>query len=75
MINSILATFIPGILEILIVLIFFSIPIALIVWFLKMLAKQKNENIRLRLEVGKLADELEKARKKDIDKKLIGEKE
>ena len=63
MTNSILAMGIPGIFEIIIVLILVGIPIALVVWFIKMITKNKNENIRLRLEVGKLADEMEKLRK------------
>ena len=75
MTNSILAAFVPGILEILIILIIFSIPIALIIWFLKILTKQKNENIRLRLEIGKLADELEKARKQTKEEKEENSKE
>ena len=60
MINSILAMWTPGCFEIVIVL---GIPIAIVIWFSKMLSKRKNENIRLRLEVGKLADELEQIRK------------
>jgi hypothetical protein len=50
--------------EILIILIILGIPFALIVLAAKYLLQQKRENIRLRLEVGKLADELERARKK-----------
>ncbi len=78
MIYSILAIFVPGFWELLIVLllviVFVGIPIALIIWFLKLLTKQKNENVKLRLEVGKLADELEKVRKggkshNDLEKK------
>ncbi|MHC4170972.1 MAG: LapA family protein [Planctomycetota bacterium] len=53
--------------ELLVVLIVscivFGIPIVLAVVFFRMMVRNKNENIRLRLEVGKLADELEKARK------------
>ena len=68
MTNSILAMGIPGIFEIIIVLILVGIPIALVVWFIKMITKNKNENIRLRLEVGKLADEIEKVRKGESNK-------
>jgi hypothetical protein len=63
MTNSILAFWAPGPIEILVVLIFTGIPIILIIVFLKLLLRNKRENIQLRLEVGKLADELEQARK------------
>ena len=46
-----------------IALIVFGIPIVLAIVFFRMMLRNKNENVRLRLEVGKLADELEKARK------------
>ena len=49
--------------EALIVLIGFAIPVVLSVLFLQFLLRNKKENIRLRLEVGKLADELEQTRK------------
>ncbi len=44
-------------------LIVFGIPIVLAIVFFRLMLRNKNENIRLRLEVGKLADELEKVRK------------
>ena len=49
-------------LELLIVLIGFAIPIVLAILFFLMLLRNKKENIRLRLEVGKLADELQQVR-------------
>ena len=49
--------------EALIVLIVFAIPVVAAIKFFRLMLRNKNENIRLRLEVGKLADELEKARK------------
>ncbi|MHC4325187.1 MAG: hypothetical protein ACYSUX_13065 [Planctomycetota bacterium] len=49
--------------EAFIVLIVFAIPIVLAIRFYRLMLRNKSENIRLRLEVGKLADELEKARK------------
>jgi hypothetical protein len=56
-----------GPLELIIVLIIsgivFGIPIAVAIIFYRMMLRNKNENIRLRLEVGKLADELEKVRR------------
>ncbi len=47
--------------------IVFGIPIVLAVVFFRMMVRNKNENIRLRLEVGKLADELEQARRQKGD--------
>ncbi len=49
--------------ELLIVLVFSAITVVLTVLFLRMLLRNKKENIRLRFEVGKLADELEQVRK------------
>jgi hypothetical protein len=63
MIDCILGIWTPGPFEILVILIFLGIPIVLIVVFLRFLLRNKKENIRLRLEVGKLADELERVRK------------
>lgn len=58
-----------GEVEALFVLIGFAIPIVLVILFFLLLLRNKKENIRLRLEVGKLADELEKVRKqKDTEK-------
>ena len=64
MIRDILAFWTPGPLEFLIILIFFGIPVLLIILFARFLLRNKRENVRLRLEVGKLADELEQMRKK-----------
>jgi len=63
MINNILAFWTPGPIELLIVLILFGIPVLLIILFARFLLRNKRENVRLRLEVGKLADELEQVRK------------
>ena len=63
MINCILGMWIPGALELLIILAVIGIPIILIIVFLKLLVRSRKENIRLRLEVGKLANEIEKMRK------------
>jgi hypothetical protein len=67
MISDTLAFFAPAPFELLIVLILFLIlfviPVILAIKFFRSMLRNKNENIRLRLEVGKLADELEKARK------------
>jgi len=67
--NNTLAFFFPGPLEILIILVFLAIPIILAIVFLRLLLRNKKENIRLRLEVGKLANELEQLRKqKNVEK-------
>ena len=63
MINNILAFFMPGPYELLIILISFGVPVLLIILFARFLLRNKRENVRLRLEVGKLADELEQVRK------------
>jgi len=64
MINNILAFWTPGPIELLIILIVFGVPILLVVLFFRLILRNKRENVRLRLEVGKLADELEQMRKK-----------
>ena len=53
--------------EALIVLIVSAIPIFLAVKFFRLMLRNKNENIRLRLEVGKLADEFEQLRKQKVN--------
>jgi hypothetical protein len=45
------------------------LPILLIVLIVRSLIRNKKENQRLRLEVGKLADELQQIRKQAEDKK------
>ena len=62
MIHNVLGFWTPGPFE-LIILVFLAIPVVLIIVFLRLIFRNKNENTRLRLEVGKLADELEKMRK------------
>ena len=61
MINNILAFLTLGTIELLIIL---GVPVLLIILFFRFLSRNKRENVRLRLEVGKLADELEQMRKK-----------
>jgi len=56
MINNILAFWMPGPIELLIILISLGIPVLLIILFARFLLRNKRENVRLRLEVGKLAD-------------------
>ena len=67
MINNILAFWMPGPIEFLIILISLGIPVLLIILFFRFLLRNKRENVRLRLEVGKLADELEQVRKQKDD--------
>jgi uncharacterized membrane-anchored protein YhcB (DUF1043 family) len=68
MINNILASGgLPGGWEWLVILIVFGIPVVLIILFARLLLRNKRENIKLRMEVGKLADELEQMRKKQND--------
>ena len=63
MIQTMLAFGMPGAIEVIIVLIVFTILVVLAIKFFRLMLRNKNENIRLRLEVGKLADELEQIRK------------
>ena len=51
-------------LEPLVILIVFGIPVILIVLVFKFISKGKKERLKQRLEIGKLADELEQIRKK-----------
>jgi len=64
MINNILVFGTPGAIEILIILIVMSVPVLSIIFLVRYILRNKRENIMLRLEVGKLADELEQMRKK-----------
>jgi hypothetical protein len=66
MITDILAFWTPGRLELVILIvsvIVYGIPVVLIILFIRYALRNKRENIRLRLEVAKLADELEQLRK------------
>jgi len=63
MINSLLAFGVVGAWELLVILIILAIPIGVAIIFILLMLRNKKENIRLRLDVGKLADELEQTRK------------
>lgn len=67
MIGDILAFWTPGPIELIVILIValtvFVIPVLLIILVIRYVLRNKRENVRLRLEVGKLADELEQVRK------------
>ncbi len=69
MTNEILGFGAPGGLEWIIIvfisLILFVLPVVAIVLIIRSLVRNKRENQRLRLEVGKLADELERIRKQN----------
>lgn len=67
--TEILAFVLPGMLEWIIVSVVFAltciVPVVVVIYIIRMLIRNKQENQRLRLEVGKLADELERARKQN----------
>lgn len=71
MINNLFAFWAPGPVELLIILIFFGIPIFLIFLVVRHILRNNKERRKLRLDVGKLADELEKVRKqKEVNAKV-----
>jgi len=63
MINDTSAFAGPGVWEWLVIILVFGVPVLLIVLLVRFVLRNKRENVRLRLEVSKLADELEQARK------------
>jgi uncharacterized membrane-anchored protein YhcB (DUF1043 family) len=63
MINVLFASWAITPLGLLVILITVGIPIILIVLIVRFLIKANKERQRLRLELGKLADELEQVRK------------
>jgi cytochrome bd-type quinol oxidase subunit 1 len=66
--HSLIATPALGVTELLIVIVvmvvIYAIPILVVIWFAKRNIENKRENVKLRLEVGRLAEELEQIRKK-----------
>ena len=62
----------PGLFELMLIvfimLIHYVLPILLVIWIIRSLVRNKRENLRLRLEVGKLADELQQIRRQVKDK-------
>jgi hypothetical protein len=56
-----------GIPELVVIAVLWAImavtPILVVIWFARKTLENKRENTKLRLEVGKLADELERVRK------------
>ncbi len=67
--TEILAFGLPGGPELIIVSVLFALscilPVVVVIYIIRLLIRNKQENQRLRLEVGKLADELERSRKQD----------
>ena len=67
--TEILAFGAPGMWELIVVSVVFALscilPVVVVIYVIRLLIRNKQENQRLRLEVGKLADELEQARKQD----------
>jgi len=67
MTNNVLSFLAPGPYELLIVLFVLGVPVAVIVLVVRYALRTGRESRRLRLEVGKLADELEQMRKQTKD--------
>jgi len=63
MINNILAFWMPGPWELIVIFIVFGVPVLLIILLVRHLSRSDKERRRLRLEVSKLADEVEQKRK------------
>lgn len=63
MTNDILAMWTVGPVEFIFVLVVLGIPVFLIVFFVRYLSRSSKERQKMRLELGKLADELEQVRK------------
>ncbi|GAH37992.1 unnamed protein product [marine sediment metagenome] len=70
--TEILAFGAPGILEAMLVTVLMALscilPVVVVIYVIRLLIRNKQENQRLRLEVGKLADELERMRKQNESK-------
>lgn len=69
MVNSISAYWTPGPIEFIVVLIVLGIPVLLIVLFVRYLSRSNKERQKMRLELSKLADELEQVRKQAEERK------
>ena len=63
MIDDILVAGVPGGFEWLVIVIVLGIPVLLIVLFVRYLSRSSKERQKMRIELGKLADELEQVRK------------
>ena len=67
MLTGLLTFVAPGPMEWIVILIVGGIPILAVVLIIRYLMRSKREKQKLRMEVGKLADELEKTRKQNED--------
>jgi hypothetical protein len=63
MIADIVALWAPGPIELIVILVVWALPVLVVVWVVRHVLRSDRERRRLRLEVGKLADELERTRK------------
>lgn len=63
MANTIVSFLSPGPIELFTILIVLGVPVVVIVFVVRYALRTGRESRRLRLEVGKLADELEQMRK------------
>lgn len=67
--DTLVAVTFPGTMEMVVIFILMVVmvatPILVVIWFARKTLENKRENMRLRLEVGKLADELEQVRKQE----------
>ncbi len=63
MANTIVSFLVPGPIELFIILIVLGVPVVVIILAARYALRAGRESRRLRLEVGKLADELEQMRK------------
>jgi Tfp pilus assembly protein FimT len=65
--HDLIATAVLGTAELLVIIaviaVSCAIPIFAVIWFAKKTVENKQENVKLRLEVSKLAEELEQVRK------------
>ena len=72
--HDLVATAALGTTELLVIIVVmvvkYAIPILVVIWFAKRIIENKRENVKLRLEVGKLAEELEQVRKQQQPSKL-----
>jgi len=70
--NPFLAFIVPGVVEtfaiLLISAVWAIVPVLVVFWLARKLLENGRENTKLRLEVGKLADELERVRKQQQSK-------
>ena len=64
MANTIVSFLAPGPIELFIILIVLGVPVVVIILAARYALRAGRESRRLRLEVGKLADELEQMRKR-----------